>query len=50
MPYEKHTWETGETITVEKLNNIEIGALTNSGLDLTFSTSNEDDYPFCRAG
>ena len=25
MSYEKHTWETGETITAEKLNNIEQG-------------------------
>lgn len=25
MAYEKHTWETGETITAEKLNNIEDG-------------------------
>ncbi len=23
MAYEKHTWETGETITAEKLNNLE---------------------------
>ena len=26
MSYEKHTWETGETITAEKLNNLENGA------------------------
>ena len=25
MAYEKHTWETGETITAEKLNNLEDG-------------------------
>lgn len=25
MSYEKHTWETGEVITAEKLNNIENG-------------------------
>ena len=25
MSYEKHTWETGETITAEKLNNLEDG-------------------------
>ena len=25
MSYEKHTWETGETITAEKLNNLENG-------------------------
>lgn len=25
MSYEKHTWETGETITADKLNNIENG-------------------------
>lgn len=119
MPYEKHTWQTGETITAEKLNNLEngvesniliidciddpdgwylnktykqisnhirngglaifkfnssnsvvytlvvkscgedsdssmyfilIGALTNTEQDLVFSTNNEDDYPFCRAG
>lgn len=32
MPYEKHTWQTGETITAEKLNNIEEGINTlNAG-------------------
>lgn len=25
MAYEKHTWQTGETITAEKLNNLEEG-------------------------
>lgn len=25
MSYEKHTWETGETITAEKMNNLEDG-------------------------
>ena len=25
MSYEKHTWESGETITAEKLNHIEDG-------------------------
>ncbi len=29
MPYEKHTWETGETITAERLNNIENGIANN---------------------
>lgn len=31
MSYEKHTWETGETITAEKLNNLEQG-ITNAGI------------------
>ena len=30
MSYNKHTWETGETITAEKLNNIEDG-VENAG-------------------
>lgn len=33
MSYEKHTWETGETITAEKLNNIEDGIASASGGD-----------------
>lgn len=31
MPYEKHTWETGETITAEKLNNLENGIVSGVG-------------------
>ena len=31
MSYEKHTWETGETITAEKLNNLENGVASFSG-------------------
>lgn len=31
MSYEKHTWETGETITAEKLNNLEDGVAEGSG-------------------
>lgn len=31
MSYEKHTWETGETITAEKLNNLEDGVASGSG-------------------
>ena len=30
MSYEKHTWETGETITAEKLNNLEDGVSGNN--------------------
>lgn len=30
MAYEKHTWETGETITAEKLNNLEDGVSGNT--------------------
>jgi len=29
MAYAKHTWQTGETITATKLNNIENGIATN---------------------
>ena len=29
MAYEKHTWETGETITAEKLNNLEDGVASS---------------------
>lgn len=29
MSYEKHTWQTGETITAEKLNNLEDGVASN---------------------
>ena len=32
MAYEKHTWETGETITAEKLNNLEDGVSGNGGI------------------
>lgn len=31
MSYEKHTWQTGETITAEKLNNLEDGVASNGG-------------------
>lgn len=31
MPYEKHTWTTGETITATKLNNIEDGIAGGGG-------------------
>lgn len=30
MAYEKHTWQTGETITAEKLNNLEDGVDSNN--------------------
>ena len=30
MSYEKHTWETGETITAEKMNNLEDGVASFS--------------------
>ena len=33
MSYEKHTWETGEIITAEKLNNLEDGVAGASGSD-----------------
>ena len=44
MAYEKHTWETGEVITAEKLNNIEtaVKALddsSNSKYDLEIATT-----------
>lgn len=48
MSYEKHTWETGETITAEKLNNIEDG-IVDSGQDadvfglLIMETINNDN-------
>ena len=32
MAYEKTTWQTGDTITAEKLNNIEQGIVAASGL------------------
>lgn len=32
MAYEKHTWETGETITAEKLNNLEDGVSGSGGI------------------
>ena len=31
MSYEKHTWETGEIITAEKLNNLENGVASGGG-------------------
>ena len=33
MSYEKHTWETGETITAEKLNNLEDGVASGGSGD-----------------
>lgn len=45
MSYEKHTWETGETITAEKLNNIEEGIGENSNFIVTITIiPGEDDY------
>lgn len=39
MSYEKHTWQTGETITAEKLNNLEDGIASNSGESNDFVVS-----------
>lgn len=36
MSYEKHTWETGETITAEKLNNLENGVASSGGSESSF--------------
>lgn len=36
MSYEKHTWQTGETITADKLNNIENG-INNSCMFIQMS-------------
>ena len=41
MAYEKHTWETGETITAEKLNNLEDGVSGNNS-DLFIVTVIQD--------
>lgn len=35
MSYEKHTWETGETITAEKMNNLEEGVASSGGGEKT---------------
>lgn len=41
MPYEKHTWQTGETITAEKLNNIEDGVEnSDKGYDYSLTKTN----------
>lgn len=42
MSYEKHTWETGETITAEKLNNIENGIENNNFEIVVFSQDREN--------
>ena len=43
MAYEKHTWETGEVITAEKLNNLEDGCGNSGGtLIVTFTPSSEN--------
>lgn len=44
MAYEKHTWETGEVITAEKLNNIEDGVVSSGlpivGVAMTYGQTN----------
>ena len=40
MAYEKHTWETGETITAEKLNNLEDGVQEAASGDSRFMIIN----------
>lgn len=44
MSYEKHTWETGETITAEKLNNLENGVASSGdeGSPIIIVTVTED--------
>ena len=37
MSYTKHTWENGETITAEKLNNLENGIVGGDGFIIEFS-------------
>lgn len=46
MSYEKHTWETGEVITAEKLNNIEdgIGEGKSSDIFIVKFTKNGNTY------
>lgn len=39
MAYNKHTWTTGETITAEKLNNIEEGIADSNVLTITSTLS-----------
>ena len=49
MSYEKHTWETGEVITAEKLNNIEDGVknIVDKGLSSRVVTIIEEDFVAC---
>ena len=44
MAYEKHTWETGEKITAEKLNNLEDGVSGNGGILLVTATYDGQNY------
>ncbi len=47
MSYEKHTWQTGETITAEKLNNLENGlADCGKGIEIISASvvENNDEY------
>ena len=49
MAYEKHTWETGEVITAEKLNNLENGIHDipeTMWLSIKFRSSSEIDFVF----
>ena len=41
MAYEKHTWETGETITAEKLNNLEDGVSGNRVFSVNINENSE---------
>lgn len=44
MAYEKHTWETGETITAEKLNHMEDGIADGvSGITVIAQFQREED-------
>lgn len=49
MAYEKHTWETGETITAEKLNNLEDGVknIVDKGLSSRVVTITAEDFVAC---
>jgi len=42
MAYTKHTWENGEVITAEKLNNLEDGIAESSGSNITVFNIIED--------
>lgn len=44
MSYEKQTWTTGDTITAEKLNNLEDGVSGNGGVVLVTVTYDEQNY------
>lgn len=44
MAYEKHTWQTGETITAEKLNNLEDGASRKENLFVNFTKVSGHNY------